>query len=538
MVPFSLIMTNITKIQDLAFQDIPSIPQLIKDFLDEKIEAFQEDLFRLDRLEDKLKAKKQYFNKEKRKVLHQALTEQLADLTLTSLQIKNLQLLHNENTFTVTTGHQLNLFCGPAYFVYKILQTIRMAEGLQKHFPHYHFVPMFWMATGDHDFEEIKNFKTENGYYEISGKAGGPVGRIQIEDLSFIPEFEKEFKDTPFGVDLIQMLKTAYQKDKTLAQATRSIVQQLFANYGLLMMDGDDVLLKTEMKSTFREELLQQQVFNSSVEKVEFLRKHYGKVQVNPREINLFYVSETRNRIEKHGQHYIIVDTQQKFSEAEILQELEFHPERFSPNALLRPVYQETVLPNLAYIGGNAEAMYWLELKDYFRDIGLPFPFIVPRNSLLFIIEKNVKKLKKAGLLVKDILGDLDELTKHILLDHSEILSEINTNETQLKNSFRNLEAAAESTDITFKNLVQAEQTRQLKSYDKMRKRLLRAEKIKQKEKVNRLENLFSEIHPGHKWQERVLNFSVFYADYGQKWLNACYENIDIEKSEMIIFSI
>src|SRR5690606_20237433 len=116
-------------------------------------------------------------------------------------------------------------------------------------------------------------------------------------------------------------------------------------------IDGDDRKLKNQMKEVFRNEMLHQELYHSTKNTVEVLAETYGKVQVNPREINLFYLSETRNRIEFDGRKYIVVDTDISFSETELLEELENYPENFSPNALMRPVYQETVLPNLAYIG-------------------------------------------------------------------------------------------------------------------------------------------------------------------------------------------
>ncbi|HAI79643.1 MAG TPA: bacillithiol biosynthesis cysteine-adding enzyme BshC, partial [Chryseobacterium sp.] len=263
-----------------------------------------------------------------------------------------------------------------------------------------------------------------------------------------------------------------------------------------------------------------------------------GKVQVNPREINLFYLTETRNRIECNGEKFQIVDTDSTFSKEELLGELEKHPEKFSPNALMRPVYQETVLPNLAYIGGNAEIMYWLELKDYYGKTNLAFPVLIPRVSLLFVSEKNLEKVKKFGLEINDFFKNFAAVTKDILLQDNEILKLLNEEESLVNQRFDEISAKASLTEKSFGSLVNAEKTRQLKSFARMKKRLLRAEKIKQNEKLERLEQLFLQIHPGKNWQERVFNFSVFYADLGHEWLQNCYQEIDVYRSELIILSI
>lgn len=524
------------KTENISFQQIGSIPQLIKDFLNRKFTDFNDFVFDESLARSKTENKQKFFTSEKREILNKVLCNQLSSLQLSENQKLNLNSILSENTFTVTTGHQLNLFTGPVFFIYKILQTIKFSETLNQNHPESRFVPVFWMATEDHDFDEINHFRTENDFFEIKGKSGGAVGRIEVEDTFFISQFAEDFKDSVFGTELILMMKNAYKKGKTLTEATRILVHELFSEYGLLIIDGDERELKNQMKTVFKNELLNETLFNSTKNKVSFLKSEYGKVQVNPREINLFYLSETRNRIEKSGDRFNIVDTDKTFSEEEILSELENFPEKFSPNAVLRPAFQESVLPNIAYIGGNAEIMYWLELPDYFSEAGIPFPFLVPRNSMLMISEKNFSKIQKSGLTVQDFLQDFAALSKDFLLEKNEISETIQQKQEILKNQFSDLKQKAQLTDKTFGNLVAAEEKRQLKSFGRMQKRLLRAEKIKHQEKLERLENLFLEIHPRGIWQERVYNFSVFYSENGKEWLQNCYREMSAANSELIVF--
>ncbi len=394
------------------------------------------------------------------------------------------------------------------------------------------------MASEDHDFAEINHFKTENNYYEINGKAGGAVGRIKINDTFFISEFEKEFKDFVFGTELVLMLKEAYKAGNTLTQAITTLVNRLFSEFGLLMIDGDSKELKNQIKETFRDELLSFSLHKTSKEKVDFLTEKYGKVQVNPREINLFYLSETRDRIDFDGQKYIVVDKGIQFTEEQILAELENYPEKFSPNALMRPVYQETVLPNLAYIGGNAEIMYWLELKDYFTKIDIPFPVLIPRNSMLFLKEKTIAKIKRLDLKTEGFFQNFTTITNNKILHDNAVLNLLDEKENLLISQFSELKAAAEITEKSFGNMVKAEEIRQLKSFRRMKKRLLHAEKIKNTELLERLENLFLDVHPSKNWQERVYNFSVFFADHGYSWLKTCLEEMQIDESKLIIVAI
>ena len=259
-------------INKISFNDIENIPQLIKDFLDQKIEGFEESTFSLDHFGKQIHLKQQSFTQEQRNELFNELERQHSNLQLSTKQKENLENLKLSYTFTITTGHQLNLFSGPVFFVYKILQTIKTCSYLKVNFPDFNFVPVYWMASEDHDFAEINHFKTENNYYEINEKSGGPVGRIQVSDTFFISEFEKEFKDSVFGTELILMLKEAYKVGNTLTEAIKILVNRLFSDFGLLIIDGDSKALKNQIKDIFKDEILNSSLYNISKEKVNFLK--------------------------------------------------------------------------------------------------------------------------------------------------------------------------------------------------------------------------------------------------------------------------
>lgn len=511
---------------------------MIKDFVGNQIEGFEEFTFSKAHFQKQIQDKKTAFSNEQRQILFDELNIQLSDLKLTDLQKRNLGLIKNSETFTITTGHQLNLFTGPAFFIYKILQTVKTCIYLKENFPNQNFIPIYWMASEDHDFAEINHFKTKNGFYEINEKNGGVVGKINLTDTHFISEFEKEFKDHVFGTELILMLKESYKAGKTLTESIKILVNRLFSKYGLLIIDGDARSLKIQMSEIFKDEILNSSLKEKSTEKVKFITEKYGKVQVNPRDINLFYLSETRNRIDPFQDRFLVNDTEISFSKEEIEAELDNFPEKFSPNALMRPVYQEKVLPNLAYIGGNAEIMYWLELKDYFESLQIPFPILIPRNSMLFIDEKVLKKIEHLNLNIEDFFGNFTQVTNKKILDNNDILKALEEKESLLKSHFEDLKSLAEQTEKSFGNMVKGEEVRQMKSFGRLKKRLLRAEKIKQSELLERLENIFIDINPAKIWQERVYNFSVFFADLGNEWLETCFNEMDVEQSQLIIVAI
>ena len=181
------------KITTIPVLNIESIPTMIKDFLTQKIAGFEEDVFNVENIKNQFEEKENSFSQSRREVLFQVLREQHSVSELSENQKSNLNFIKDKNAFTVTTGHQLNLFSGPVFFIYKILQTIKLANYLNENFPDKKVIPLFWMASEDHDFEEINHFKTESNYYEIKAKSGGAVGKIKVDDQYFISEFEKEF---------------------------------------------------------------------------------------------------------------------------------------------------------------------------------------------------------------------------------------------------------------------------------------------------------------------------------------------------------
>lgn len=525
-------------IKNIPFSEIETIPKIIKDFLADNLSGATLYNFNLGNIKKAIERKSTSYSDTQRETLYQTIKKQYEGYNLEKIQQENLDALRAPCTFTITTGHQLNLFTGPVFFIYKILQTIKTCTYLKEHFPEYNFVPIFWMATEDHDFEEINHFRTEKDFYELQEEHGGAVGRIRVEPPDFIAQFKKDIEGTPYAEVLTQWIQQAYRVENTLAQAIRLLAQKLFSHYGLLLLDGDDKGLKAQMIPYFKEELLHHSLKSITRTQISILSECYGKVQVNPREINLFYLSKTRNRIEKRAEGYQVVDTTIQFSESELIAELETHPERFSPNALLRPVYQEAILPNIAYIGGNAEIAYWLELVDYFQEHHLPFPILVPRNSLLFVSDKILNKIEKSALSLEDFFGDFQKTYEAQLLAKSPLLPLIEQKETLLVQAFEDLKQEASLTEPTFLNLVEAEQVRQLKSYQKMKKRLLKAERIKHTEQIDYLKRLNEALSPNKQWQERQYNFSVFYKNFGIEWIDYCHRAIEVDKSSLIICSI
>lgn len=154
---------------------------------------------------------------------------------------------------------------------------------------------------------------------------------------------------------------------------------------------------------------------------------------------------------------------------------------------------------------------------------------------MLFLRKKTLDKIEKSGVVLLDFLGDFQKFLNQKLLKGSELNADLESREQLLKENFEILKNKASLTAVTFKNMVEAEETRQLKSFQKFKKRLLRAEKILHADKIDYLQRLYSEIHPANNWQERSLNFSVFFAENGEKWLENCYQEMEVLNSVLIV---
>ena len=382
---------------------------LICDYLDQlsSLQPFYNRFPQLDAFEEQIKEKGKQYPKAHRKVLFEALTEQYNGITLSEATEDNLELLKSSTTFTVVTGHQLNLFTGPLYFLYKIITALNLAKRLKERYPDYDFVPVYWMATEDHDFEEINYFNFKGKKLQWNRADGGAVGRMETEGLqAVLAAFIQELGPGNRAKHLAELFRRAYLEHDTLAAATRFLANELFGTYGLVVVDGDDSRLKRLMAPYVEKDIVKGITHDQVTEAIKSLRqqdKPYP-IQVNPRKINYFYLLDgLRERIEERDGHFHVLNSDLNFSKAELEQELKAHPERFSPNVITRPIYQEVILPNLCYIGGGGELAYWLQFKGAYDALEVPFPILLLRNSALLLSGKQRNKLGRLGIKLEDL---------------------------------------------------------------------------------------------------------------------------------------
>lgn len=468
-----------------------------------------------------------------RALLAEVLAEQYSSIGLNTRQAANLEALKENNTFTIVTAHQPNIFTGPLYFIYKILHAIRLADELSAKWPEYRFVPVYYMGSEDADLDELGYIYVEGEKLTWNTGQTGAVGRMHTKGLeTIIDRLRGQFGFLPHGRQMVEMLENAYLKSKNIQQATLKLVNELFSEFGLLVLIPDHPRLKAAYTEVMKRDLLEQYSSKIVSGTIERLRDQY-KVQAAGREINLFYLFDDgrRERIELSGERYRVLFSDLSFTKEELLAEMEAHPERFSPNVILRGMFQETVLPNIAFIGGGGELAYWLELKDLFEASGVPYPVLVLRNSFLLVNEKAARIKSKLGLSEAEIFlpqPDLENLLAERL--HG---SRYDTSGAadEMQAFYAKLEEQAGTIDPTLRQHVAALHARAFKKLEGLEKKMKRAERRLLQDESNQLTTLKALLFPNGNLQERTENFMPLFALYGHELLQRLYsESLTMEQ--------
>lgn len=442
--------------------------------------------------------------------------------------LSNIESLKTENTFTITTGHQLNIFTGPLYFIYKILHTIKLADELRKAYPQNKFVPIYWMNSEDHDIEEVGQFNLFGKKHVWETDQTGATGKMNPASLTtFCSELENVFSNNEETLKMVSVFYDAYAKHENLATATRHFANELFKEYGLVIIDSEDANLKRSFIPFFKKDILENQPYKLVQKTSKELDEAGYNTQVTPRQINCFYLIEgIRNRIVATENGFKVFQTNIRFTTGELIEELESHPERFSPNVVLRPLFQEFILPNLTYVGGGGELSYWLQYKDYFNQMEISFPMLALRNHFLLIDRATSSKMEELNLLPEDLFHSTDDLIKSHVIESSN--TEVSIEEelmlfTQLYSQLKNKAVAI---DQSLATAVEAEQSRTRKAIEQWESRFSRSLKKQNEVSVNRINKIHEKLFPNGYLQERHDNFMEFYSKIGVGFFTDVYSAI------------
>lgn len=460
--------------------------------------------FSKDALVRQIERKSAQFGAESRDNLKKALEAQYNGHEVSDVVAKNIASLALENTFTITTGHQLSLFTGPLYFVIKILHVVKMCEELNQEHSDYNFVPVYWMATEDHDFEEIQSCSIFNNKITWESDQKGPVGLFDLDGLEEVKaQLHELFKNNSEG-EVHRFIDAL--NGSNYADAMRNLVNALFGDRGVLIVDGDDPILKAAFEPILRKELESSFAAPQVNAVTTELLKDGGKDQVMAREINLFYNDKgIRSRIQR-GSDGLFADGVGALD----LESLLSTSQKVSPNVILRPLYQEFVLPNLTYVGGGGEISYWLQLKGVFDAAEVVYPLIQVRNSVVWIDRGTKGKLDKLGAQPTDVFKNEDVWKKEYVqanagddLDMSGIDAALSSLKSELSQVILGIDSNKEQ-------FLKAELSRIEKQVDGMKDKAVKFSKGQHDQAMKAIEFVKSRINPNGGLQERSVNFFQF----------------------------
>ena len=491
------------KVEKIALEETNSFSSFFLDYLSGKKEL--KSFYGLEPTPENFKQQIQQkeFSQEKRDTLRRVISTQYEGLEIKDLVANNIASLSDHNTFTITTGHQLNIFTGPLYFIYKIVSVINACTTLKEKYPGNNFVPVYWMASEDHDFEEINHFHLFGKKYIWNCDQKGGVGRFDTSTISDLLSELPEQSD---------VFSKAYVEHGKLSDAVRCYINELFGQQGVVALDADDPQLKAQFASVIEDDLMNHHANDLVEDTSSVLNKLGYSSQIFPRAINFFYLDgDTRERIVRESSDWKVLSTDLKFSEEEIKELIQSSPEKFSPNVVMRPLYQETILPNLAYIGGPAEMVYWMQLKKVFEQYNTPFPILMPRNFGLVVNKASAKRADKLGFSMLDLFKDEKSLSTQYVEKNSQTQFDLTEEKKSVQVVLDQVEKKALEIDGSLKGFVGAEWSKVEKSLDNIERRLTKANEKKHEVALAQISALKEKLFPGGSPQERHDNFLNFY---------------------------
>ncbi len=465
---------------------------------------------------------------------------------------QNLKLLESPDTLAIVTGQQAGMLCGPLYTFYKAFTAIALAKSFRERFPKLSFVPVFWLETEDHDLEEIlpvhvlnAEGKLDTIRYSPTALAANPetpwrkqAGPTLLEEAPLAEFFEKlrnTLQPTDFSAEVFDSLRSWYKPGASFTQAFASLLLHYFGEDGLLIIDANSRELKSLSKDLFRHEIetspeLSEKIVLRSVKVEEAVddRSSAYHAQIKPRALNLFYIDEDGDRVaiverEKSSgseREFFLQGTRKTFTLAELLATLESNPERFSPNVVTRPLYQDTLLPTVAYVAGPGEIAYFAQLAPAYEWATVPMPLIHPRVTATLVEERLERIFEKYHIAPEDILYDAHGKNTALFdaMIESELVPRFETALSEIDASLESLREKVNQADPTLDGALTSLKGKVLTAVRDFEGKTLAAERKRHATTKAQLDKLLAALLPSGKLQERELNLVYFLNKYGPKY--------------------
>ncbi|MDH3252240.1 MAG: bacillithiol biosynthesis cysteine-adding enzyme BshC [Ignavibacteria bacterium] len=489
-----------------------------------------------------------------RSVLVEVLDEQNRAFRAGSKAFEHIGLLRKKTTYAVVTGQQVGIFGGPLYSVYKTITAIKLAENLKKKFPHYDFVPVFWVEGEDHDFAEMNNvgiLAPDSKYVKVEYLPGGsmpernmgPVGELVFDDhlQDTFAGLEAALQKTEFTAGVLERLRSSYAAGATFNSGFVSWMNALFEEWGVVFVSPHDPRLKRMMSPLFVKELSEfphtsQLVIDRSAE----LEQSYH-AQIKPKSINLFLFHKNgRYLIEPRENDFSLKGTRHYLSPEELLAIARETPEQLSPNVVLRPIAQDTILPTVAYVGGPSEIAYNAQLGPVYESFGIVRPVLYPRASASFAGERLERVREKYQLDHIDFFSNPDVITKRVLTQIAEVkLDELfDDSRARVREVYKELGFGLKEIDSTLLGALEGIVSKSDHNLDVLHEKAGAAQRRRNETVVRQIERASHEFLPGGTLQERGLSIVYFMNKYGPDLVRWFVDELDITTFKHQIMSL
>ena len=531
-----------TQVRSLDFRDIPKTSALYLNYLYDfsKIQQFLPCRYELDHFRQENLAQQPFL--PHRDLLCQILESQNRSFGAGEKTLENIGKLKESDCWAVVAGQQVGLFTGPAYTIYKALTAIKLAahyscRGVKS-------VPVFWMATEDHDLAEVDHCylaDTDSQLVQIRYEsqpedALKPVGKVSFNHSidATIQLFLNSMPESEFRQEIGSRVRASYQAGRTFAASFGELFSWLFKNYGLILIDPQEVRLKQIAAPWLEKVAGNSDHLMSRIQKQSqrlVAAGYHAQVTVESEVMGLFVEEEGKRRaLVRDGERWRLRGTERRLSQVEVLKWIRCEPALWSPNVLYRPLLQDLLLPTLASVAGPSEVAYLAQVEPLYPEFGRKPPIVFPRFSFSIVEKKIGKILGKYSLDFLDILMGAEALIKKVIeqnLDQG-LAQKFSLIEQEMQQRLSELEAPLKAVDQTLAEALKTTQQKVLYQLNHLRTKFVHAE-ARHHEVLNRqIEKALSLLYPGKTLQERRLNIFYFLSRYGMDLLAQLFEEIDL----------
>ena len=523
---------------------LPHLPRLVDDYFHDygRVREFFDGDFR-DAASYERQAERTRARRLPRAELAAILSEQNRRYGCGPLTLESIEAIDRDQACAVVTGQQAGLFSGPLYTIYKALTAIKLAERLSRTGPGKH-VPVFWLASDDHDVAEIDHIvllDKDNRPQEI--RCAMPSGELKMPASALIlppgisdcfRQLEDLTQPSEFKADIIAALSEDYRPGRGWVEAFARWMMGLFRSRGLIFIDASDPRLKALGGEVFYREIAEGSPSTSpALAASRRLREAGYESQVRLHEgiLNIFYAERERRSVRWDGQAFEVAEPRETFSKESLLSLAKEKPFFFSPNVLLRPLYQDSLLPTVAYVGGPGEIAYFAQMKGVYGEFGLPMPVIYPRKSLTVVEAKIGRVMAKYHLDIPDLWGGEDAIIRSLGEGGvpEPLARAVSLAASHVEQDFEPIIRDAAAFEPTLKESAEMSRGKLVEQLRFLERKIVQAAKKQNDIAVGQIRKAGSSLYPHGRLQERVLNIVPFLLKYGPGFTDKLDEAIDLD---------